>query len=60
MVIYTTSLEELFQKLKTNGVKITVEPVITPGYKFLHCHDLYGNENCCCRNPGVIYGKVVF
>jgi predicted enzyme related to lactoylglutathione lyase len=44
MVIYTTSLEELYQKLKTNGVKITVEPVITPNYKFLHCDDLYGNE----------------
>lgn len=44
MVIYTTSLQELFQKLKTNHVKIKVEPVITPEYKFFHCFDLYGNE----------------
>jgi len=35
---------ELFQKLKTNGVKDNGRAVITPGYKFLHCHDLYGNE----------------
>ncbi|HTE34324.1 MAG TPA: VOC family protein [Chryseolinea sp.] len=44
MVIYTTSLEELHQKLKNNKVKITVDPVITPEYKFFHCCDLYGNE----------------
>ncbi len=44
MVIYTTALEELYIKLKGNGVTIHVEPVITPDYKFLHCRDLYGNE----------------
>lgn len=44
MVIYTTSLEELYRKLKENNVKIKIEPVWTPGYKFLHCFDLYGNE----------------
>lgn len=44
MVIYTTSLEELFQKLKENNVKIKIEPVLTPDYKFFHCFDLYGNE----------------
>ena len=44
MVIYTTSLEALFQKLKSNQVKIKVEPVLTPEYKFFHCFDLYGNE----------------
>ena len=44
IVIYTTSLEALFQKLKSNHVKIKVEPVLTPEYKFFHCLDLYGNE----------------
>ncbi|WP_069659151.1 VOC family protein [Arcticibacter eurypsychrophilus] len=44
MVIYTTSLEELFKKLKDNNVKIKVAPVLTPEYKFFHCLDLYGNE----------------
>jgi len=44
MVIYTTSLEEEYRKLKENHVKIKVEPVLTPGYSFLHCFDLYGNE----------------
>ena len=44
MVIYTTELETLFQKLKSNEVKIKVEPVLTPEYKFFHCFDLYGNE----------------
>jgi len=44
MVIYTTKLETLFQKLKSNGVKIKVEPVLTPEYRFFHCFDLYGNE----------------
>jgi predicted enzyme related to lactoylglutathione lyase len=44
MVIYTTSLQELYQQLKGNNVKIKTEPVFTPGYSFLHCFDLYGNE----------------
>lgn len=44
MVIYTTDLEALFERLKCNGVKIKVEPVLTPEYKFFHCFDLYGNE----------------
>ena len=44
IVIYTDSLEALFQKLKSNQVKIKVEPVYTPEYKFFHCFDLYGNE----------------
>ena len=44
MVIYTTSLKEQYQKLKEMGVSIKIEPVITPGYSFLHCLDLYGNE----------------
>ena len=44
MVIYTTSLEEVHRKLKENNVRIKIEPVLTPEYKFLHCFDLYGNE----------------
>ena len=44
MVIYTTDLAALYQKLKDNKVRIKVEPVYTPGYYFLHCFDLYGNE----------------
>lgn len=44
MIIYTTSIEELHEKLKRNSVKITVAPVTTPEYKFFHCCDLYGNE----------------
>jgi predicted enzyme related to lactoylglutathione lyase len=44
MVIYSTYINDLYEILKTNGVKIKVPPVITPGYTFLHCYDLYGNE----------------
>lgn len=44
IVIYTTSLEELFKKLTENNVKIKIAPVFTAQYKFLHCFDLYGNE----------------
>ncbi|MBK6264841.1 VOC family protein [Marivirga sp. S37H4] len=44
MVIYTTSLNELFEKLKKNKVEIKVAPVNTPEFKFFHCLDLYGNE----------------
>jgi hypothetical protein len=44
LVIYTTSLQELYEQLVQNEVKIKVEPVITPGHSFLHCFDLYGNE----------------
>ena len=43
MVIYTTSLTELHNRLVQNNVTITVNPVLTPGYKFLQCTDLYGN-----------------
>jgi predicted enzyme related to lactoylglutathione lyase len=44
MVIYTTSLNETFELLGKNGVRVTVKPVLTPAYKYLHCLDLYGNE----------------
>ena len=43
MVIYTTSLTGMYDKLLQNNVKITVSPVLTPGYKFFQCTDLYGN-----------------
>ncbi|MDB5110726.1 MAG: Glyoxalase/bleomycin resistance protein/dioxygenase [Mucilaginibacter sp.] len=44
LVIYTDNLDELYQRVKSNNVKIKVEPISTPGYKFFHCFDLYGNE----------------
>lgn len=44
LVIYTTSLSELYDKLKHNNVRIKMEPVLTPQYNFFHCYDLYGNE----------------
>jgi len=44
MVIYTTSLDELYEKLIANKVSIHVKPVRTPDYKYFHCLDLYGNE----------------
>lgn len=44
MVIYTTDLEDLYQRLKRNQVAIKVEPVLTPEYKFFHCYDSDGNE----------------
>jgi predicted enzyme related to lactoylglutathione lyase len=44
LVIYTSSLENLYQNLELQGVKIKVKPVLTQDYKFFHCYDLYGNE----------------
>lgn len=44
MVLYTESLIELSAHLNENGVKITVPPVYSPDYSYLHCLDLYGNE----------------
>ena len=44
MVIYTTSIDQMFEKLQQNGVKIKSDPVIRSEFKFLHCFDLYGNE----------------
>jgi len=44
MVIYTTSLVEQYEQLEKNGVTVSVKPVLTADYKFLHCLDLYGNE----------------
>ncbi len=52
MVIYTSGLEETYQKLKSNGVRIKVEPVLTPGYKFFHCLDQCGNEIVVVELPG--------
>ncbi|MDN5216689.1 VOC family protein [Fulvivirgaceae bacterium BMA12] len=44
MVLYTNDLEKVYQRLKDNQVKISKQPVVSPGYKFLHFLDLYGNE----------------
>lgn len=44
MVIYTTALKELHVRLQNHQVRIKTAPVYTPGYAFLHCYDLYGNE----------------
>ena len=44
MVFYTSSIREIFAKLKEAAVRIKVELVLTPGYSYFHCLDLYGNE----------------
>jgi predicted enzyme related to lactoylglutathione lyase len=44
LVIYTTSLEGQYDKLKANDVKIVKEPEEQAQFKYFHCHDLYGNE----------------
>ena len=44
LVIYTTDLDQQYAKMKSNGVKIKVEPVKTPEYSFFHCYDSMGNE----------------
>lgn len=44
MVIYTDSLEEIYENLKELGVKITKAPVDEAEFKYLHFLDLYGNE----------------
>ena len=43
-VLYTDHLEKIYQRLKTNEVRIIKEPVISPEFSFLHFLDLYGNE----------------
>lgn len=44
MVIYTNDIENLYQHLKNNKVKLKTEIVKTPEYDFFHCHDIDGNE----------------
>ena len=44
MVFYTNDLEELYQRLMRNKVKISKQPVNEEGFSFLHFLDLYGNE----------------
>ncbi|MDB5123198.1 MAG: bleomycin resistance protein [Mucilaginibacter sp.] len=44
MVIYTSSFDELYQHIVNNKVNVTIKPVDTPGYKYFHCRDIYGNE----------------
>ncbi|MGF7038672.1 VOC family protein [Mucilaginibacter lappiensis] len=43
-VMYTNTLDALYQKLLKNGVKIKLKPVYADTYSFFHCYDLYGNE----------------
>lgn len=43
-VIYTDSLEEFYNHLINENVKIVREPVEIPEYKYFHFLDLYGNE----------------
>jgi len=43
-VIYTDSLDEFYNHLVKENVKIVREPVDIPEYKFFHFLDLYGNE----------------
>lgn len=44
VLIYTYCLEELYGKLRSKGVRIQKEPVISPEYKFIHCLAYLGNE----------------
>lgn len=44
MVVYTKDLKNFHKRLNENKVKITVEPVFSQEYAFLHFHDLYGND----------------
>jgi len=44
MVFYTNDLEELYQRLMRNKVKISKQPVSEDQFSFLHFLDLYGNE----------------
>ncbi|MDX5483322.1 MAG: VOC family protein [Hymenobacteraceae bacterium] len=43
-VFYTSSLEEVYQRLLRHQVRIVKDPVTAPDAKFLHFLDLYGNE----------------
>ncbi|MFZ6051406.1 VOC family protein [Halocola ammonii] len=44
MVIYTTDLDELYEKLKKYNVEIVDDPKEQAQFKYFHCLDLYGNE----------------
>ena len=55
MVIYTTSIDKVYEKLQQNQVRIKTDPVIRSEFKFLHCFDLYGNEIIVVElNPDII------
>jgi predicted enzyme related to lactoylglutathione lyase len=43
-VIYTDDLEEIYERLIRNKVKIIKKPLTGEGFSFLHMLDLYGNE----------------
>jgi len=44
IVIYSTDIKQLFEKLKANSVKLKTEIIKTPEYSFFHCYDHDGNE----------------
>lgn len=44
MVIYTTEIEGIYNRLKQNKTKFKTEIVNTPEYSFFHCFDIDGNE----------------
>lgn len=44
MVIYTTAIGELFNRLKDSTVKLKTAIISTPEYAFFHCYDFDGNE----------------
>jgi predicted enzyme related to lactoylglutathione lyase len=44
LVIYTTEIEELHERLSKHKVKLKGGLVKTPDYSFFHCYDIDGNE----------------
>lgn len=44
LVIYTDTIEQLYQHVHNNGVTIIDELVSTSDSKYFHCLDLYGNR----------------
>lgn len=44
MVIYTTHIDVLYDRLKRNKVKLKTEIIKMSGYAFFHCYDVDGNE----------------
>ncbi|MBO9638806.1 VOC family protein [Siphonobacter aquaeclarae] len=44
LVVYTETFDELLENLRQFNVPLLGEPVSSPGARFVHCRDLYGNE----------------
>lgn len=44
LVIYTDDIDELYKRVRGNGVRIIEALVSTADSKFFHCLDLYGNR----------------